>query len=338
MILTIKDIAKKAGVSISTVSRVLNNKDLVKDETREKVLKVLETVDYIPNYTAKRLRENTISTIGIIVPDISAAFYAEMIKGVENKANEANCGLIVCDSQNDVKKQRSYTRYLYDGRVDGMIFVVPGLDDNELAKINADGLSIIVFGKDTESLGIGSITVDNFNGAYQAVKHLILHGYKRIAYIGGMEAHNDYDHQARMAGYRQAMDDNHLEIADGYIDNGGYTEEGGTSAFARLLKLKNPPDAVFCANDEMALGVLKVAKKNSIKVPEELGLIGFDNIRICQYTSPTLTTVSQPTLTIGTLLGERLIFKLHNKNNNIINTNLVLKPELIVRESCGCYK
>jgi LacI family transcriptional regulator len=338
MVLTIKDIAKKAGVSISTVSRVFNNKDLVKDETREKVLKVLETVDYIPNFTAKRLRENTITTIAIIVPDISVSFYAEMIKGVENKANEINCGLIVCDSHNSREKEREYVRYLYDDRVDGMIVVVPHQRDEELKKINDDGLSIVVFGRDTESLGISSITVDNFNGAYQTVKHLILHGYKKIAYIGGIEGPNDYDHRSRMAGYRQAMLDSHLEIAEGYIDNGAYSEEGGSSAFLRLISLANPPNAIFCANDEMALGVMKMAKRNNIKIPEEMGLVGFDNIRICQYTSPTLTTVSQPTYTIGVLLSERLIFKLHDKDNHSINTNLVLKPELIIRESCGCYR
>jgi LacI family transcriptional regulator len=336
MVATIKDIANRAGVSIATVSRVLNKKDRVKDETREKILKVIDSIGYTPNSAAKRLRENSITTVAVVVPDISASFYAEIIKGVENKANEMNCRLIVCDAQNNQEKEREYIKFLYDGSADGMIFVVPQLPDAELQKIEADGLSIVIFGKDMTACNINSISVDNFTGAYQATRHLYSHGYQRIAYIGGIVASNDYDHQARLAGYRKVLQEFNLEENPEYIENGNYCEEGGSSAFMRLMKLSPGPDAIFCANDEMALGVMKVAKKNGIKIPQDIGLIGFDNIRISQYTSPTLTTVNQPTYTIGILLSERLIFKLNNKESNIQNSNLVLKPELIIRESCGC--
>ncbi len=333
---TIKDIAKQSGVSISTVSRVFNNQDLVKNETKQKVLEVIEALGYTPNFVAKRLRSCKISTIGIVVPDISAAFYAEIIKGVENKANDIDCGLIVCDAHNSRDKEKEYVRYLYDGRVDGMIFVVPQLRDDDLRKIAADGLAIAVFGKDMSGFNIQSISVDNYSGAYQAVKHLYFHGHKRIAYIGGIEAENDYDHRARLAGYRQALIDNGLGVNDAYIENGAYCEEGGGSAFLRLIKLNEPPDAIFCANDEMALGVIRMARKNHIEIPEQLGLIGFDNIRVGQYISPSLTTVNQPTYTIGVLLGERLIFQMTNKEYGQKTLNLILKPELVIRESCGC--
>lgn len=335
MPITIADVAKKAGVSTATVSRVLNNKDRVKDETRQKILDIVKELGYFPNSSAKRLRDNIANTIGVIVPDISTSFYSEIVKGIENKANEMGCNLIVCDAQNRKEKERGYLKLMYNGSVDGMIFVIPQLNKDELKQIQ-DNYSFTVFGVNTEDCNIPSITVDNIDGAYQAVAHLCAHGYTRIAYIGGIEAENDYDHLARLEGYKRALYDSNLDFIPEYIENGRYTEEGGSSAFLRLMKLNNPPEAVFCANDEMALGVLKIARKTNIKIPEQVGLIGFDNIRICQYTNPPLTTVSQPAYNIGVLLCERLLQKIYNKELNYKYTNLVLKTELVIRESCGC--
>lgn len=333
---TITDVADRARVSVATVSRVLNHKDTVKEETRDKVIAVIKELSYTPNFAAKTLRNNLINTIGVIVPDISASFYSEIIKGIENRANEMSFRLIVCDAQNSKSKENDHIRFLYDGSVDGMVFVVPQVADDDLVHLHAENMSIVVFGRNMEQHGIPSITVDNVYGAYQAVRHLCSHGFARVAYIGGIEAENDYDHRARLHGFKKALSDSGIEIHDEYIENGGYSEEGGSSAFVRLMSLPEPPNAIFCANDEMALGVLRAAKKRSIDIPRQLGLIGFDNIRISQYTSPALTTVSQPTYNIGVLLGEQLIAHLTDRERGRRNTNLILRPELIVRESCGC--
>lgn len=333
---TIKDVADRARVSVATVSRVLNHSDTVKEETRDRVVAVIEELSYTPNFAAKRMRRDLVNTIGVIVPDISASFYSEIIKGIENRANEMSFRLIVCDAQNSKLKEKDHIRFLYDGSVDGMVFVVPQVADDDLVHLHSQSMSIVVFGRNMGQYGIPSITVDNVYGAYQAVKHLCSHGFTKIAYIGGIEAENDYDHRARLHGFKTALSDAGIGVRDGYIENGAYSEEGGSSAFLRLMSLAEPPTAIFCANDEMALGVLRAAKKRGVDIPRQLSLIGFDNIRISQYTSPALTTVSQPTYNIGVLLGERLISNLTRGGKARSSANLILRPELIVRESCGC--
>ena len=333
---TIKDVAKKAGVPVATVSRTLNGKDRVKDETREKILSVVKEMSFVTNSSARTLRGSKTNIIGVIVPDISASFYSEIVKGIENKSNEYDYKIIVCDAQNNVEKEKTYIRFLYDRSIDGMIFVVPRIFEEEIMKVKENDFPVVVFGQNMEIYNIPSITVDNRQGAYNAVKHLYSHGYSKISYIGGIEGEKDYDHKERLAGYMKALEDCKLEVKEQYIENGQYCEEGGSSAFVRLLRLDNPPDAIFCANDEMALGVLKTARRNKVRIPEDVGLIGFDNIRICQYTNPSLSTVSQSTYNVGVLLCEKLLHSIDNRDSNLKNANLVLKPELVARESCGC--
>lgn len=210
------------------------------------------------------------------------------------------------------------------------------MSNEDLFKIYQDKWPIVVFGNNLQEYNIPSITVDNRLGAYSATRHLYSHGFNRIAFIGGDQIEHNSDRRERFEGYQQAIKECQLELKPEYIENGLYYEEGGSSAFIRLMKLSGPPDAIFCGNDGMALGVLKTAKKIGIKIPDQLGLIGFDNIQICQYTSPTITTVSQPTHNIGVLCCEKLIYSLNNKGKDIKYTNLVLQPELVIRESCGC--
>ena len=330
---TIKDVAKKAGVSIATVSRVLNKKDLVKEETRQKVLAVIEELNYVTNFSAKALRKNRTDVIGVIVPEISNSFYGEIIQGIENKANEYDLRLIVCDGGGNLEKERDFVRFLYDQSIGGLIFILPFMPDDELVKIKKTGKPIMLFGRNLQQYNIPSITVDNKLGASKAVKHLLEHGYKRIAFIGGDEADHLCDRKERLTGYTEALRDYGHEIKPEYITGAPF--ETINTIFTRLMELSNPPDAVFCAYDELALGVLKTAQQLGIKIPGDLGLVGFDDLRICQFTSPTLTTVKQPTYIIGSLCCEKLIFSL-NQRDEVQNVNLIIPPELIIRQSCGC--
>ena len=333
---TIHDVAKKAGVSIATVSRVLNGKDRVKEETRKKIISVIEELNYVTNFSATTLRKNRTNVIGVIVPELTATFYAEVIKGIENKANESGVRMVVCDAGNNLEKERDSVRFLYDRSVDGMIFIMPKMTDEELIRIKCDRRPIVLFGRNMQQHNIPTITVDNRFGVYAAIRHFYSHGFMKIAYIGGIEENHLPDRRERLEGYKQAIIDCEWELRPEYIENGLYYEEAAGSAFARLMKLPVPPDAVFCGNDEMALGVLKAARKMGFKIPEQIGLIGFDNIRICQYTSPTLTTVSQPAYNIGVLCCEKLIHSINNLDTEVVYSNLLIQPELVVRESCGC--
>lgn len=333
---TIKDVAKEAGVSIATVSRVMNNKNWVKDETKEKILAAIDRLSYVTNSSAKNLRKNKTDSIGVIVPEVSVAFYAEILKGIENKANKMDLRLIVCDAENNIKKERDFARFLYDHSIDGLILILPQMRDEEIIRLKEDKQTVVVFGRDMQPYNIPSITVENVLGACNAVMHLYSHGYTRIAYIGGMEDDHLIDRQERLKGYTQGLEKCGLPLRTEYIENGKYQEELAGNAFLRLMKLPEPPDAVFCGNDEMALGVLRAAKKTGVRIPDQVGLIGFDNIPVCQYTSPALTTVNQPTYTIGNLCCEKLIYSMTDKDDSIGGANLVLRPDLILRESCGC--
>lgn len=335
MAYTIKDVAREAGVSIATVSRVLNNKEWVKDETRDKILAVVEKMNYVTNFSAKNLRNNKSNSIGVIVPEVSVPFYAQIIKGIENKANEMNLRLIVCDADNNLDKELDFARFLYDSSIDGLILIIPLMSNEEIVKMKHDKRPVVVFGRNMEEYNIPSITVDNTLGVYHAVKHLHSHGFTKIAFIGGNETEK-LDRWERIQGYKQALKECDLEFRPDYLENGLYQEEAASSAFIRLMKLSDPPNAIFCGNDEMALGVLKAARKLGIKIPEQVGLIGFDNIPVCQYTSPTLTTINQPTYTIGNLCCKKLIYSLNNRDEDTHYTNLVIRPDLVIRESCGC--
>lgn len=330
---TIKDVAQKAGVSIATVSRVLNDKDRVKEETRQKVLSVIEELNYVSNFSAKALRKNQTDVIGAIVPEIANSFYGEIIQGIENKANEYDLRLIVCDGGGKLDKELDFVRFLYDQSISGMIFILPSMSDEELVKIKNNGKPVVLFGRNMQAYGIPSITVDNKRGAYKAVMHLAAHGYKKIAFIGGDEAAHLSDRKERFVGYKAALQECGYAIRPEYVT--GAPTRAINTVFTRLMELPDPPDAVFCAYDELALGVLKTAQQLGIKIPGDVALVGFDDLRICQYTSPTLTTVKQPTYMIGNLCCEKLIYTL-DQNNELPNVNLVIPPQLIIRESCGC--
>lgn len=168
------------------------------------------------------------------------------------------------------------------------------------------------------------------------MNHLCFHSYKKIAYIGGIEGEADYDNKARFEGYRKALMENSREIKEEYLLNGQYTLEGGYNALMKLMRLSDPPDALFAANDEMAIGILQACKRLGINIPSDLGLIGFDNIRICQYTSLTLRTVDQPRFNIWVILCEKLFYSIYNKALTLKSINIPLKPQLVTRESCGC--
>ena len=330
---TIKDVAKKAGVSIATVSRVLNKKDRVKEETRQKVLSVINELNYVTNFSAKALRRNCTDVIGVIVPEISNSFYGEIIKGIENKANEYDLRLIVCNGEGNLDKERDFAKFLYDQSIAGMIFIIPCMSDSELVEMKNNQKPIVLFGRNMQKYNILSITVDNKLGAYKAVSHLCAHGYKKVAFISGEEAEHLYDRKERFEGYIEALRDCGHEVKPEYLVTA--PAETINTVFAQLMAVTNPPDAVFCAYDELALGVIKTAQQMGINIPGDIGLVGFDDLRICQYTSPTLTTVKQPTYIIGSLCCEKLVYSIRQPQEGQ-NVNLLIPPDLIIRQSCGC--
>jgi DNA-binding LacI/PurR family transcriptional regulator len=337
---TIKDIARMAGVSIATVSRVLNNHAIVQEKTRERVMKYVRETDFVLNQSAKVLKERKTRTIGIISSNLLSSYNAEIIKGIEAGAAESEYRSIICDCNNVHNKlrdeqERHYIKLLGDGSVDGIILLHTHLSFDDFANYKKKKINLSVLGVDLEKIGYPSITVDSVYGAYQAVKHLCEHGHKKIGFIFGHQRIASEFH--RIAGYRKALAEFGIAENSDYIVDGEFSIEGGGRAFRSLMELPDPPHAVFCANDDMALGSMKTAKKMKIRIPDDVAIAGFDDILTCELTNPCLTSVCQPKEQIGRLLFKRLLE--YNKSESLKMKrfpNLVLTPELVVRESCGC--
>jgi DNA-binding LacI/PurR family transcriptional regulator len=334
---TIKDIARMAGVSIATVSRVLNNHAIVHEKTREKVMKYVRETDFVLNQSAKVLKERKTHTIGIIASNLLSSFNAEVIKGIEASAAEREYRSIICDCDNIHNKlrdeqERHYIKLLCDGSVDGIILLHTHLGLDDFDRYRKRNVNLSVLGVNLEKVGFPSITVDSVHGAYLAVKHLCGHGHRKIGFIFGHQRIGAEFH--RIAGYRRALAEFGIKENPLYAVDGEFSIKGGENAFRSLMALPDPPDAVFCANDDMALGSMKAAKLMKIRIPEDVAIAGFDDIITCELTNPMLTTVRQPKEEIGRLLFERLISYIDDDGIRV--SNLSLTPELVVRESCGC--
>ncbi|MGQ9780116.1 MAG: LacI family DNA-binding transcriptional regulator [Bacillota bacterium] len=326
----IKDVAQAAGVSVATVSRVLNGSEKVGPETRQRVLQAIERLRYTPDASAKALRSRRTNLIGVVIPDVSSIYYLELLKGIENTAIESNYNLIICDAQNSALRETEYMKLLSSRRVDGFIIVNTLMPEEEVAGLARRGFPFVLIGRVFKSADVSSILVDNRTGASQAVEHLIQHGHKRIAYIHGMFHPDD---EERFVTYRKTLAEHGMAFDPQLVERGHFTEEGGAQALQRLLQ-KTEFSAVFAANDEMAIGAMEKARQLGIRVPEDLAIVGFDNIRLARHVIPGLTTVEMPKYQLGAMAAKKLLETLANEH--IVYERVVLKTELVVRQSCGC--
>ena len=326
----IADVARLAKVSVATVSRVLNGSNLVSEKTKRRVLNVIEELNYTPNAAAKTLRSKKTMTLGVVVSDIEVSYYAEIVKGIENTANSRHYNVIICDAQNQKEKERSYMSLLLNRTVDAMIFVTPLVPNQEITALVDAGYNVAVIGRNVEHERIPCAFTDNVKIAKDVMGHLLSQGHERIAFMSGYaDAIDSYE---RLEGYMKALRDAGLPFVPDLIENGNFNENGGYEGFKRLLAKNIPFTAVFAANDEMALGVVKACKELGIDIPSEIAVVGVDNIRITKYVTPSLTTVEQPKYTMGALLAEKMIDQM---NENTYHDKRVFKVEskLLVRES-----
>lgn len=326
MAITIKDVAKVSGVSIATVSRVLNDNLNVKKETKAKVLKAVSELNYTTNLNAALLRKNKTNVIGVIVPDITLEYYSRIFRGIENSAYKLGYRVMFCDSQNDVNKEKNYIRLLYNKNVDGMIFVDTRLEEQEIVDLDRKGYPVVVFNKNMEKYNIPSITIDNSFGVYKAVIQLIANGYDKVALLVDKD---DKEHEREIKlGYKKAYLKNGLEVKDEYIDDSRY-------AFVRLMNLNEPPNAIICAHDKIATKIIGIARKFGINIPRDIALISFNKMFIHKYTYPELSIINFPAYNIGKTLSNTIVEWIENvKKDNQIK-NIKLEPELIVGKSSG---
>ncbi len=326
---TIRDVAEEADVSVATVSRVLNGSDSVRAETKERVLKAAQALDYLPNETARNLRTQKTRTVGVLLPNMHGEFFAQITRGLDQRAKEDGHHVLVSNSHTDETEAESVIRSLL-GRVEGLIILWPRLDIGFLEDLVPDSLPIVLLSTSAGASHFQTLSFENRAGAYAAVEHLAEHGHERVAILTGDPV--NYDAQMRLAGYREAVQDLGLDDDSSLEIEGDFTQESGRSAVEKLLSLTPSPTALFASNDSMALGVLRGVHEAGLQVPEDLALVGFDDIPTARFATPSLTTVRTPTLE----LGRRAMDALLDASASNQPTHRTLDTQLVRRESCGC--
>lgn len=330
MDIKIVDVAAKAGVSSATVSRVLNNNNNVTSRTKEKVMKVVDELGYQPNAAAKNLRSQKTMTIGVIVPEINNAYYAEIIKGIENQAYAEKYKVIICDTGNNKEKELDFINLLINRTVDSMILVTPLLSDEEICQIADMNYLIGIVGRYIEHSKIPCVYTDNVKFSKEVVHHLVEQGHREIAYLSGYaDAIDSYE---RLEGYLKALREHQISFQPEWIENGNFSERGGYEAMKRFWEKRVSFTAIYAANDEMALGVYQACAELGIKIPDQLAIVGVDDNRISRYITPKLSTVNQPKIKMGNVIVEKLINQL--EHDEISDDRVrILDSELVVRDS-----
>jgi DNA-binding LacI/PurR family transcriptional regulator len=327
---TVYTVAKHAGVSIATVSRTLAGSRKVSPSTRQRVMQAIEDLNFEPNPSARRLAYMKTATIALVFPDISGPFYSTVIRGVEQEAGRHNHNVLIYGTHGKESSGR-YLRTL-SSKVDGLIIMARSIDEDSLLSLERQGVPFVLLGHSNGQLQCSTIAVDNEVGAYKAAAHLLGHGHQRIGIITGPE--NSPDNKGRLQGYKRALLDAGISLEQNMVVPGNFEYEGGQIAIHKLLEGNSPPTAVVAANDEMAIGAMDAAQYRSLRVPEDLAVIGFDDIQMSALTRPSLTTVRQPMQLLGeaavTLLFDRL------QNSNGLPGHEVLDTKLVIRRSCGC--
>jgi len=324
------DVAKRAGVSPATVSRVLNGSGLVTEKTTQKVLRTIKELNYHPNAAAKHLRSQRTRTIGIVVQDINISYFTEIIKGIQTTAFAKGYKVIICDADNKLEKEKEYLQLLMNRTVDALILASTGLDDEVLVELADKGHVIGLIGRKIDHENIPCCVTDNIRFSMDVINHLCDQGHRHIAYINGFsEVLDSYE---RFEGYIKALKNRALPFHPGLIENGDFNEEGGYRAMKRLVQKEIPFTAVYTANDEMALGVYKACRELGMIIPDAMAVVGVDNNRITDYISPRISTVNQPKFKLGELITTKLIDLMNDELDSDSRVS-VLESELLVRES-----
>jgi DNA-binding LacI/PurR family transcriptional regulator len=287
-----KEIAARAGVSQATVSRVINERSNVRDDTRRRVWAVIEELGYVPDASARGLVTQRTTRIGLIISDILNPFYPELVESVEEAARESGYTVLLCNTQRDPANDQVYARFLIEQRVAGVLFASVTMHSQAPQQLAQAEIPCVFMNRTRRDLCMPSVLTDNVGGAYKMTEHLIHLGHRRIAFVRGMP--DTTTSQDRELGFCRCLIDHRLSVEAALLEQGDYTRSGAYRATVRLLLQSSPPTAIFCANDYMAFGALEAAADLGICVPEQVSIVGFDNIALSSLRAIALTTVEQP--------------------------------------------
>jgi len=329
---TIYDIARKLGISPSTVSRALSNHEVISEKTRTSVQEAARKMNYHPNRFARSLRLKRTSTLGVIVPKLNSYFMATVIAGIESVASKYGYNLIIANSQESEKKEAEGLHTLYNSRVDGLIVSLAFDSDRmkHFGTILKKGIPVVFFDRVSESDGYTRVRIDNFMAGYEVTSHLADQGCVRIMHVGGNMLINVY--RDRYLGYRKALEEKGLQYEESLVITGDLSEKSGTETAKKIIKMKNRPDAIFTANDTTAVTIILNLKKAGISVPGDIAVAGFNNEPVSRVIEPNLTTVNYPAYEIGESAATMLVNKLGSEPDGF-RSDVLLKHELVIRES-----
>ncbi len=330
MAITIKDVAREAGVSVATVSRALNGLSSVTDKTRDRVMKIAEDMHFVPSSAARSLISRRTQTIGALLPDLHGEFFSELIRGIDQAARAHGLHLLLSSTRGDAAEAAAAMKSLH-GRVDGLLVMSPHANADFLARNLPRDIPAVLMNSRVSGASLPSFSVDNYGGALSMMRHLVARGHSRIALIAGPE-HN-FEAQERLRGYRDAM----AELVPGteeLVLQGDFSEDSGWRTGNQILALADRPTAVFASNDMMAIGCLFALNEAGVAVPDEMALAGFDDIPMARFVSPPLTTVRVRIAELGSMALERLAMGIEHPER-VSASPQTLRSELVVRSSCG---
>lgn len=331
---TMKDVAEQAGVSTATVSRALMNPEKVSASTRQKVDQAVMAVGYSPHALSRNLKRNESRTILVIVPDICDPFFADLIKGIERTAAESGYLVLIGDCAQQNQQEKTFINLIITKQIDGMLLLGSDLPFDASKEEQRNLPPMVMANEFAPELELPTVHIDNLTAAFEAVHYLLNLGHQRIACIEGPK-HMPLC-QYRSQGYIQALRRNGISVENALTAQGDFSYESGAQAVIELMSLPSPPTAIFCHNDIMAIGAMFQAKKMGLRIPQDLSVVGFDDIKASQFTDPPLTTVAQPRFQLGRQAMLLLLEQLQGNPGQ--SGSLLLDSELVVRESTAAPK
>lgn len=332
---TIYDVAREAGVSIAAVSQVINGKGKISEERRNEIFAVMERLDYKPSVIAAALTGKKTYTFGLLIPDISNPFFAEIARAVEDRGHQLGYSIFICSTDNNDERVERYLSVLQQKSVDGII-VGTGMDHRDMLQpVLRKSMPVVLVARELPGLNVDTVVIDDYAGGYLAGGHLAGLGHKRIAVLA--ESAKLVSSRERIRGFREACEEAGLEWDESLVrTNGADLVKDGRRNAADWLASEDRPTAIFCCNDLLAIGALQAAKERGLRIPADLSIVGFDNTILATATDPPLTTVAQPTGRMGELAVDLLLEQEGSRRES--PRRAVLAPELVLRESTAALR
>jgi len=326
---TSQDVAKKAKVSIATVSRVLNNSPRVSPNVRRRVLQVVKKLDYQPNRTAQRLRAKQSRVIGIMISDIQNPFFTSVVRGIEDIAYQQGYSVVLCNSDEDPQKEGLYINVMRAESVAGVIIASTSESASQVGDLLKHNIPVVAIDREIKSRQIDSVLVSNEEGSFDAVSHLVGRGHRAIGFIGLPLTYTPG--KERYQGYRRALQQHQLPVTKAYLRFSNAKQQGGYTSAMDLLKKQPGITALFVANNLMTLGALDAIRERGLKIPEDISIISFDDMAWAKLLQPPLSAVAQPTYELGKRAAELLLERLHQRDRPFVHERL--KTTVVIRGS-----